>query len=817
MRLTRLAGAHLGPFKAFDIDFSTLPEIVCLVGENGEGKSTFLELIPGAFYRKTPTRGPLAFIAREKGAWLEMVADGVTFRHTLNPKAGTGEVLLRDADGKPLLDSALRGEFDRWSKIHLPPPAVFFSSTFIAQGKEGFLAMDPGDRKGVILRAKGLEGLEAKSKRAGEMAKVWAAKAASAAAGEDALRGASYLVTPEQVEEARAALVAAQGDLARATTRAARVSELGKAWDLYEAAAAKVASAKAKVEDVEAQAKTLSERIANNRAVLAKRAAIEEADARVAELTKALAIEEAASAQRAKEIGTARATRRAQRQVRVDAATSAEESAARAAEDALRASRSEQEAAKALRHTEAQRERAALRDVLTEVVRTNDRRKRAISDAIEAHHGQRPERAPRLRKAIDDVVQAALVNDTCPVDLERLEKVQALDDAFLRGEEMAAWTARADRMKKLAARFMLKVDSVQTEASRLPQAVEAEIIHYAEQAKLATERHAALAERSRLAALAHQAAAAALAAEPPDADPVVDDGAIIGLRVKLSKFDVEAVKTAVTRLTQAEGRIEELLPHETRLAEECAAIRAARDALPVPVTPSAPRLQADPADDIAAIEKRVVALSRAHENARATEVASRETLEKAAALQATRLAAEREAAEWGRLMRDLGRDGLQALEIDAAGPEFDEIANTLLRHCVGHRWTVSLQTIREGDKGKEFEGCFVQVSDAKTGYVGDAKFLSGGEKVLVGDALAWALVVMGCRSAKIEGATIVRDESAAALDEGRSELYIVMLRKALRMAGAARVLYVNHSPAIQRLADAWLRVKDGKITVEAVS
>ena len=49
---------------------------------------------------------------------------------------------------------------------------------------------------------------------------------------------------------------------------------------------------------------------------------------------------------------------------------------------------------------------------------------------------------------------------------------------------------------------------------------------------------------------------------------------------------------------------------------------------------------------------------------------------------------------WVLLERALGREGIQALEIDAAGPEVSQTCNELLQACYGPRFRVELRTIR---------------------------------------------------------------------------------------------------------------------------
>lgn len=167
--------------------------------------------------------------------------------------------------------------------------------------------------------------------------------------------------------------------------------------------------------------------------------------------------------------------------------------------------------------------------------------------------------------------------------------------------------------------------------------------------------------------------------------------------------------------------------------------------------------------------------------------------------------------DWTLLGRCLGRDGLQAALIDAAGPQLTEIANDLLHRCVGPRFSVSFETTRLDAKGKRvLEDFDVRVFDADVGKWKLAKRLSGGELALVSLAVSLALTQLACQRQGTRGATLVRDESGAALDSEKAPQYVAMLRLAAEAIGADRVLLVSHVPAVVELCDARLEMSNGE-------
>lgn len=196
--------------------------------------------------------------------------------------------------------------------------------------------------------------------------------------------------------------------------------------------------------------------------------------------------------------------------------------------------------------------------------------------------------------------------------------------------------------------------------------------------------------------------------------------------------------------------------------------------------------------------------------------AAHEARARLAALDADRQRGGEDLADWTRLADDLGRDGLQAAEIDCAGPELTELVNDLLHTCIGSRWTVTIETQRMSADGKrQIEGCEVRVLDTERGRDANAETLSGGERVLVGEAISLALSMLACRRSGVEGPTLFRDESGAALDPVKGRAYVAMLRRAAEIVGASRVLFVSHTPELQDLADARIHVSGGQVEVMA--
>ncbi len=278
----------------------------------------------------------------------------------------------------------------------------------------------------------------------------------------------------------------------------------------------------------------------------------------------------------------------------------------------------------------------------------------------------------------------------------------------------------------------------------------------------------------------------------------------------------EAARRELPAVLQAEAALVEL---ETQLDAKSAEIRTIDEQLvALGRGPSVP-----PLVDAVAAEDRIGravdaarAAERAHARAEAALATARATAEKVAGLEVSLRTAEDAVADWTLLARALGRDGIQALLIDAAGPELTGLVNDLLRACFGSRYTVTIATTRAKKSGEgEREVCDVLVYDAETGREGEAATLSGGQRVIVGEAIALALSALSCRRAGLRDVTLVRDETGAALDSDNARAYVAMLRRAAQIVGASKVLFVSHNPETWSLADARIVVgAGGKVSIE---
>jgi exonuclease SbcC len=810
MKFDRLRAKGFGPFKdEIDVDLASIDgKIIAVTGANGAGKSTLIELLAASIYRNCPTRGSLAELATARDAFLEVsVVNGASHRvrHIVDAVSKKGEAIVTDAEGRSLVASAKVRDYDAWAAKHFPPAEVFYASTFAAQGSGGFLDLKPGERKGVLLRALGIERLEALAEKAreharatkGEITVLEARIADERSRASDPVKVSSELETlgsrrselEISLTRARAALadVLAKEQAAKAAIRAAedvrrRRSEL-----------------EARLNDARTKRDDLSRRIGNNEGLIAQASEIR--SAQEAALRLDLELAELVSDER--EARSAEAAARRDRAAQRDALADVNNRAMRAADRRRRAEsrladKSAVEAAV-----------ASLSDLRAAVVSAESVVKlleTAFKRTADVTLTSTSSRIDNLRAPLTAIADGA--DNAATIAMEAL----AADDKAARevveaSERMIREQSDLDRARACLASTQRDLASAERTAARAKEIEAAELELTEAQAEVTR-----LLDEATAAQAAFKAAKRSLVVAAESATKVMSQRD--ALQAKRTQLD-PLVKLA-DRLTQAETRISELLPQSASIAADIEALERELASTPMPSDP-------DPLPDVISVrdiadvldhELRGVEAAIAVREAQLSDARSAEA--RLRDLETERRRVDQELADWTRLADDLGRDGLQAMEIDAAGPELTELVNDLLRTCVGSRWTVTIEASRQSSDGKrQLEGCEVRVLDTERGREGTAETLSGGERVIVGEAVSLALSMLACRRSGVQGATLVRDESGAALDPANAPAYVAMLRRASTIVGASHVLFVSHSPEIQDLADARIVVQGGKVQVAA--
>lgn len=815
MKLRRLAFRGLTRFTGAPvrIDFEALgPGLVALVGQNGAGKTTVLEAVAAALYKRFPTRpGSLYDYATGRDAFIEAeFSDGdpadflkVRVQVDADRKLTEGYLFLNGES----LTSGKAKDFEAEIVRRFGSQELFLASAFASQNKAGsFLTMDRKGRKELFAQLLGLGRLQELAQRAhdrrqaAETALAVERQSIAAAVTEAGGLGPAKValemaygeseglaVVLKDVQEEEAAAVAT---LERAKSAQERVEALERA---REGAAREVEAAEAAVRSaanlgLKAQTEASRRRQALSgqdpdgmeaRARRLHQSAHGRLDTQVASAMAIIAEEPAVQAAVARL--EAMKGEGAEIQARMDELAGIEALRARLGVELAGAERrlEDAELAVAARVLALQRQAALMKEAPCTGA---DRWERTSGPAT-------PVDLASACPLLKDAREAKLAITTVKVDPELLVLVEDVRRRSAEADEQwAGVQAEPAALRARIAKRAIESAAWQETAAR------AVLIAAARRDLVAKKEEYALIDSALAAGLAEAGAARV---------QVVTETARIEDDLAEALFDAqEQVATAQKRLEEARARFGQV---EAEKVQEAAATNLAL----------ARSVVGTVRDRRVGVEAKLRALDERRGQAAAV-VKRIEAV--AAALEPRRkdmAVAEQEVGDWALLETALGRDGIQALEIDAAGPEVSSITNELLSAYPGRQFSVGLETLREKKSAKgEFAEAFdIKVFDGTVERQVEA--LSGGERVVVGEALGLALSILNSRKSGVRYSTLWRDETTGALDPENAQGYVQMMRKAMSMGGFEQLVFVAHQEAVWERADVRLLVADGKITVDA--
>lgn len=166
--------------------------------------------------------------------------------------------------------------------------------------------------------------------------------------------------------------------------------------------------------------------------------------------------------------------------------------------------------------------------------------------------------------------------------------------------------------------------------------------------------------------------------------------------------------------------------------------------------------------------------------------------------------------DYEAIARIYGKNGVQPLLIDAAMPELEALARGFLASICGRKFDVSFTTQRETNKGKGIkETLDIIIADLTTGQKRDIANFSGGEKVVLSQAIRMAMSVFQAQKSRKPWQTFFLDESLGELDEINAEKFLKAITELT--AWFSRVLYISHSRDLTTQAKRQVKVQDGII------
>jgi exonuclease SbcC len=166
--------------------------------------------------------------------------------------------------------------------------------------------------------------------------------------------------------------------------------------------------------------------------------------------------------------------------------------------------------------------------------------------------------------------------------------------------------------------------------------------------------------------------------------------------------------------------------------------------------------------------------------------------------------AAREGQEWELISRAFGRDGIQALELDALAPGISETANRILESAYGDRFKIAIETTRIGGAGKkvkQIEDFVIKVIDAEDGEAVNLEDKSGGEAVWIKRAIYDAFAVIRKRNTAFAFLTCFQDETDGALDAAAKTAYCRMLEASHAESHLRHTIIITHSNEVKAMIE----------------
>ena len=156
------------------------------------------------------------------------------------------------------------------------------------------------------------------------------------------------------------------------------------------------------------------------------------------------------------------------------------------------------------------------------------------------------------------------------------------------------------------------------------------------------------------------------------------------------------------------------------------------------------------------------------------------------------------------MQRVCGPDGIQALELDTAGPGIEKHGNGFLEHARDYEGShfdmIHFETQRMGGSGsgkRQIEDFKIMCHDIRDDTWTDMSLISVGESAWIRRALHDAFGIVRAHKTNTKFLTGCSDESDAALDPEARPYYVRMLERAHNESGRYQTVIITHSSEVQ--------------------
>lgn len=176
-------------------------------------------------------------------------------------------------------------------------------------------------------------------------------------------------------------------------------------------------------------------------------------------------------------------------------------------------------------------------------------------------------------------------------------------------------------------------------------------------------------------------------------------------------------------------------------------------------------------------------------------------------LEAKKKGIDTEISEWNYLQYACSKKGLQILEIDGVTPLIVRDANEILHSSFGGEFTLKIVT-KDEETGAEVFQIWVIKNDGSEVLIEN---LSGGQKVWCLKALRLAMTLISKEKSHKSLQTAFADEEDGALDEEKAARFIRLYRAFMTEGGFDTCLFISHRPDVIAMADHRLQFTEAGI------
>tara|TARA_Y100000310_G_scaffold269827_1_gene283292 strand:- start:2803 stop:6240 length:3438 start_codon:yes stop_codon:yes gene_type:complete len=279
-------------------------------------------------------------------------------------------------------------------------------------------------------------------------------------------------------------------------------------------------------------------------------------------------------------------------------------------------------------------------------------------------------------------------------------------------------------------------------------------------------------------------------------------------RALLSEYDPVKLQSIITEAVTAGARIEEIDKAVKQADVQMDEWTQRREAADAAIDTDAEDVYTAQAQELKATEVELTRLSTElarlnsdiqHHADRLSEIETLKTKVVELTREIERLSATR--AKWAYIQTACGKDGIQALELDALSPAITDTTNNLLQAAYGSRFSIEIRTTKvsgSGSRTKQIEVFNIVVHDSE-GDERTLEMLSGGERVWIRKAIYDAFAIVRARSTGLEFATVFLDEADGALDSESTMMYFRMIAAAHEQSKRAHTIVITHSEIAQEI------------------